>query len=107
MDHLHCSHGGDATSVAGSYDPGSEDVVPAKAQAHVQPAMPETWEKKNNEVRTYALLNLESPEYVRFVNPSDYRVADEACGACHSTIVEKAKRSIMSLNHEASGLSDG
>ena len=88
-------HGGDATAVSGTYEPGSEGFVAAKAQAHVQPAMPETWEKKNNEVRTYALLNLESPEYVRFINPSDYRVADEACGACHSTIVEKAKRSIM------------
>jgi len=32
---------------------------------------------------------------VRFVNPSDYRVAEEACGACHATIIEKAKRSIM------------
>ena len=32
---------------------------------------------------------------MRFVNPSDYRVAEEACGACHSTIIKKAKRSIM------------
>ena len=25
----------------------------------------------------------EAPEFIRFVNPSDYRVAREACGACH------------------------
>ncbi|MGB0618820.1 MAG: hypothetical protein ACPGVZ_05055 [Myxococcota bacterium] len=88
-------HGGDATAVASNYDPGSPEFLDAKARAHVQPAMPETWKNRRNEERTYALLNLESPEYVRFVNPSDYRVADEACGACHGTIIEKAKRSIM------------
>ena len=43
-------HGGDATATSGSYEPGSEGFVAAQAQAHVQPAMPETWEKKNNEV---------------------------------------------------------
>ncbi|MCR9093904.1 MAG: hypothetical protein NXI30_06795 [bacterium] len=88
-------HGGDATAVTSDYDPGSAEFLEAKARAHVQPAMPETWKNRRNEQRTYALLNLESPEYVRFVNPSDYRVADEACGACHQTIVDKAKRSIM------------
>ncbi len=88
-------HGGDATAVAGNYEPGTEAFLEAKRRAHVQPSMPMTWEERRNEVRTYALLNLESPEYVRFVNPGDYRVADEACGACHATIVEKAKRSIM------------
>lgn len=88
-------HGGDATAVTGNYDPGSQEFRDAQARAHVQPAMPETWKNRRNEQRTYALLNLESPEYVRFVNPSDYRVAEEACGACHGTIIEKAKRSIM------------
>ncbi len=88
-------HGGDATAVTSDYDPGSAEFLEAKARAHVQPSMPETWKNKRNEERTYALLNLESPEYVRFVNPSDYRVAEEACGACHGTIIEKAKRSIM------------
>jgi hypothetical protein len=89
-------HGGDAgvklTTDAAQGSAAFEEVM---NRAHVQPAMPETWKERRNEVRTYALLNLESPEYVRFVNPSDYRVADEACGACHKTIIEKAKRSIM------------
>ena len=29
----------------------------------------------------------ESPEFIRFINPGDYRVAREACGACHMPII--------------------
>ena len=43
----------------------------------------------------YALLNKESPEFIKFVNPSDYRIAREACGACHIQAIEAAERSIM------------
>ena len=39
-----------------------------------------------NPKRSYTLLNQEAPEFVRFVNPGDYRVAREACGACHLEI---------------------
>ncbi|MBY0401802.1 cytochrome c3 family protein, partial [Myxococcota bacterium] len=89
-------HGGDASiRVADGAAPESKDYAKAKQSAHVQPTLPETWEARRNEVRTYTLLNRESPEYVRFVNPSDYRVVEESCGACHGTIVQKAKRSIM------------
>ena len=35
-------------------------------------------------------LLLESPEFIRFVNPSDYRVVEEACGACHMPIIKAA-----------------
>ncbi|MBT8115888.1 MAG: hypothetical protein KJP04_10915, partial [Arenicella sp.] len=51
-----------------------------------------------NPPHAYALLNKESPEYVRFVNPGDYRVAEEACGACHLPIIKAAKRSLMSTS---------
>ncbi|HKK51470.1 MAG TPA: hypothetical protein VKA74_07775, partial [Myxococcota bacterium] len=89
-------HGGDASvRLVEGATRDSEAYKSAKSQAHVPPTLPETWKYRRNEVRTYALLNRESPEYVRFVNPSDYRVVDESCGACHPTIVEKAKRSIM------------
>ncbi len=89
-------HGGDASvRLSAAASKGGEEYEGIKAQAHVQPTLPESWAARRNEVRTYALLNLESPEYVRFVNPSDYRVVEESCGACHGTIIEKAKRSIM------------
>ena len=89
-------HGGDASvTVPDGLAPGSDQYERAQERAHVQPTLPETWAARRNEVRTYAILNRESPEYVRFVNPSDYRVVEESCGACHATIIQKAKRSIM------------
>jgi hypothetical protein len=70
----------------------------AREQAHVLPQYPGAWHYPHsaNPKRTYTLLNKESPEFVRFVNPSDYRVADEACGACHQQIIEASKRSMHS-----------
>ncbi len=69
----------------------------AMEQAHVLPDYPEFWEYPSsaNPEHSYTLLNRESPEFVRFVNPSDYRVVEEACGACHMEVIVAAKRSIM------------
>ena len=69
----------------------------ARDRAHVQPLYPETWHYPSsaNPKRSYTLLNRESPEYVRFVNPSDYRVAETACGACHQPIIDANIRSLM------------
>ncbi|MCH2191226.1 MAG: hypothetical protein MK188_09905 [Gammaproteobacteria bacterium] len=66
--------------------------------AHVQPTLPKTWHYPSsaNPPHAYTILNTESPEYVRFVNPGDYRIAEEACGACHLPIIKAAKRSLMS-----------
>src|SRR5258707_1098705 len=41
-------------------------------------------------------MNRGAPQFVRFMNPSDYRVAREACGACHLEVIQKAERSLMS-----------
>jgi len=67
-------------------------------QAHVLPRFPKSWNYPSsaNPKRTYTLLNRESPEFIRFINPSDYRVADDACGACHQEIIEASKRSLHS-----------
>ena len=66
-------------------------------QAHVQPKYPDTWHYPSsaNPKRSYTLLNKESPEYIRFVNPSDYRVARDSCGACHLEQIVQAERSLM------------
>ena len=48
-----------------------------------------------NPKQSYTLLNREAPEFVRFVNPSDYRVVRESCGACHMELIEAAERSLM------------
>ncbi|MDB9918500.1 hypothetical protein OAD22_12125, partial [Pseudomonadales bacterium] len=74
-----------------------EDEAHVMEEAHVLPTYPDSWHypKSANPENSYTLLNRESKEFVRFVNPSDLRVADEACGACHMSVVQAAKRSIM------------
>ncbi|MSP42624.1 MAG: hypothetical protein EXR08_04570 [Alphaproteobacteria bacterium] len=69
----------------------------AQEKAHVLPTLPNSWHYPSsaNPKGSYTLLNREAPEYVRFVNPSDYRAADLACGNCHADIIIRAKRSIM------------
>lgn len=44
---------------------------------------------------TAALLNMESPEFVRFVNPGDLRIAHLACGECHAREVEFVRHGMM------------
>lgn len=78
-----------------------EIYVSAMQEAHVLPRFPEAWNYPGGSAlpeRTYTLLNRESREFVRFMNPSDYRVAKLACGACHMEIIHKAKRSLMATN---------
>src|SRR5262249_30725508 len=45
--------------------------------------------------RTYTLLNRVSPEFIRFVNPGDLRIAGESCGSCHTEEVTKVQKSLM------------
>jgi hypothetical protein len=77
-------HGGDASA---------KDV----AAAHIHPRFPDAWKSSANPVRSYTLLNHETPEFVRFVNPGDLRVAHLSCGAadCHGTQVGQVRKSMM------------
>ena len=91
-------HGGDADiSVPANVQQGSPDYQGALIKAHVAPSYPEEWHYPDsaNPERSYTLLNRESAAFIRFVNPSDYRVAREACGACHLKIIKAAERSLM------------
>ncbi len=92
-------HGGDAGVTRGRVvAPGTADYVSARNRAHVLPRFPKEWNfpSSANPPRSYTLLNRESPAYIRFVNPTDYRVANESCGACHQPIINSAVRSLMS-----------
>ncbi|MFM8803827.1 MAG: hypothetical protein ACKOK8_07955, partial [Planctomycetia bacterium] len=82
--HLGCTdcHGGNADALT-------------KQAAHVHPKECEAWPGSANPVRSYTLLNHESPEFIRFVNPGDLRAAPIACGGCHSSIVLKVQKSMM------------
>lgn len=91
-------HGGNvAVTKPDGFEQGSAEYAARLEQAHVLPRYPKSWQWPNsaNAKLTYALLNRESPEYIRFINPSDYRVVREACGACHLPVIEAAERSIM------------
>ncbi|MCE9605162.1 MAG: hypothetical protein K8U03_09710 [Planctomycetia bacterium] len=82
--HLGCTdcHGGDASATT-------------KERGHVGARFPEAWPTAGNPVRSYALLNHESPEFIRFVNPGDLRVAHISCGACHAQEVLAVRKSMM------------
>ena len=64
------------------------------------PRYPLAWNYPSsaNPPDSYTLLNREAPEFIRFVNPGDYRVAREACGACHLPTIQAAERSLMSTS---------
>ncbi len=94
-------HGGDATAMK---PPGSKANDPAYVAArdagHVLPRYPEDWHfpSSANPKQSYTLLNREAPEFIRFFNPGDYRVARESCGACHLATIQAAERSLMSTS---------
>jgi hypothetical protein len=94
-------HGGDAK------------VFPAEAvQAALAPRKPggrrcpagptprdaEAWRSSAGSPRATAVLNGESPEFVRFVNPGDLRINHLSCGTvnCHAKIVLQERKSLMS-----------
>ena len=91
-------HGGDAKIfVPPNLKSTDKAYVAARDKAHVLPRYPQSWHwpSSANPKRSYTLLNKESPEYIRFVNPADYRVVRQSCGACHMEIIEAGERSLM------------
>ncbi|HVR38853.1 MAG TPA: cytochrome c3 family protein, partial [Thermoanaerobaculia bacterium] len=78
-------HGGNASALT-------------KNEAHVQPRFPELWPTSANPPRTYTALLRESPEFVKFINPGDLRVAQETCGGCHQKQVNAVPRSTMTTS---------
>ena len=90
-------HGGNPTFSVPAGAPSDAAVAETRDFAHVQPRYPKSWHYPSsaNPKQSYTLLNRESPEFIRFVNPSDYRIAGEACGACHQAIIDANIRSMM------------
>ncbi|MDZ4812750.1 MAG: hypothetical protein SGI99_09085 [Pseudomonadota bacterium] len=84
---------GEAPAADGGY-------LGAMEQAHVLPRYPANWNypQSRNPEGSFANLNKEAPEFVRFINPGDLRIAREACGSCHLDIIEAAERSMMSTS---------
>ncbi len=76
---------------------GGDGTQKEMAKAHILPRQ-KIFASSANPKSSYAAINFESPEFIRFMNPSDLRVAEQVCGECHGDIVKGMKNSIMSLN---------
>ena len=79
---------------------GGNPAATEKDSAHVRPRFPREWESSGKfriPERSGPLLAGESPEFVRFINPGDLRVAGKTCGSseCHSTETNAASNSMM------------
>jgi len=70
-----------------------------KEQAHILPRNIEFWKTSAKPPNSNAWLNHESPEFIRFLNPGDLRVAQQSCGLCHGEIIRNVDHSMM--NHGA------
>ncbi|PYS29549.1 MAG: hypothetical protein DMF75_17115, partial [Acidobacteria bacterium] len=79
-----------------------KEIERIKLAAHVQPRFPNDWKRDGkytgaNPARTNTLLERESVEFVRFINPGDLRVAQRTCGGeCHAVQERGVARSMMS-----------
>jgi hypothetical protein len=76
---------------------GGDPTTADKRMAHVRPRHSDAWRSTGNPVRSYTLLNHEAPEFVRFVNPGDLRIAHLSCGtaSCHPKEVLQVRKSMM------------
>ena len=94
---IDCHGGNSSISVAGSTPPKSAEYNAAKEKAHVQPRDPSFKDRSALPERTYTKWLKESPEFIKFVNPGDLRVAPETCGAagCHAKEVRASSTSMM------------
>ncbi len=74
---------------------GGDPDATIKEQAHIQPQFVGAWPPSANPVRSYTLLNYERPEFIRFANPGDLRIAHIACGQCHGEQILQVKKNMM------------
>ncbi|MGB6962408.1 MAG: hypothetical protein WBF01_18550 [Candidatus Acidiferrum sp.] len=92
-----CHGGNSSVSVSRGTAPNSAAYNAAKERAHIQPRDPSFKDRSALPERSYAKWLKESPEFIKFANPGDLRVAPETCGeaGCHATEVRAASTSIM------------
>jgi hypothetical protein len=94
--------GKDAVGLSCTGCHGGNPASKLKEDAHVQPKYPREWRRDGrysgaNPERSNTLLNRESWEFVRFINPGDLRVAANTCGSssCHEIESKNVPRSMM------------
>src|SRR5262245_56215287 len=78
-----------------SLGPESPEVRGRMVRAHVLPRDGGLWRTSADPERAGPESLQESAEFIQFVNPSDLRVADRACGRCHNSETAFVKKSPM------------
>lgn len=91
-------HGGDPKVRANGLKKDTAAFADAKSAAHSQPDHPEWWPTSANPEGSYTHLLKENWDFVRFINPGDFRVAAHTCGACHGPEVENNRKSLMTTS---------
>lgn len=91
-------HASDAVKLGCTDCHGGDANARTKELAHVKPRFPEVWKTSANPQRSYTALLRESPEFVKFINPGDLRIARETCGTCHATQTAAVPRSTMTTS---------
>lgn len=93
-------HGKDALGLTCTACHGGNPAATEKDAAHVRPQFPREW-MRDGKFRipegSGPLLEKESVEFVRFINPGDLRVAQKTCGSsgCHTTETSTVSSSMM------------
>jgi hypothetical protein len=98
--HLGCTdcHGGNnSVAVAAGTSPASPEYQGAKEKAHVQPRDSYFKNRTTLPEGAYTKWLKESPEFVKFINPGDLRVARETCGTagCHPNETRAVSTNMM------------
>ncbi|HEY2121066.1 MAG TPA: hypothetical protein VGH37_17905 [Candidatus Acidoferrum sp.] len=98
--HIGCTdcHGGNfSISIAPGISSNSPEYAAAKEKAHVQPRNPFFKNRTTVPERAFTEWLKECPEYIRFVNPGDLRVAPETCGTagCHPSETRAVSTNMM------------
>ena len=93
-------NGKDALGLTCTACHGGNPVASEKEMAHVRPRFPREWIRDGKfriPERSGPLLEKESLDFVRFLNPGDLRVAAKTCGSsdCHSTQTNAVGKSTM------------
>ena len=98
--HLGCTdcHGGNnSVGIAAGTSPTSAEYQGAKEKAHVQPRDSFFKNRTTLPEGAYTKWLKESPEFVKFINPGDLRVARETCGTagCHPNETRAVSTNMM------------
>ena len=91
-------HSSDAVKLGCIDCHGGDAQAKIMSDAHIKPKFPKLWKTSANPPRSYTFLNDEDPEFIKFVNPGDLRIANETCGPCHQQDVLNVKKSMMTTS---------